>query len=404
MEEKSEKLPHKAESPELEQSSFGLSAFGFKLKIGYDGKRASNNLTGLGNYSRSLIEHLAVQFPENQYHIYTPKKKEAIVHLPLFEKSNVHLELPPEGKSKLFWRSAGIKRQLLADKIELFHGLSHEIPLGVQHTGIKSIVTIHDLIFLRKPQYYKFIDRMIYKFKSKYACANADRIIAISEKTKEDIVELYNINPSKIDVIYQSCDDSFKTLSSTAEKEKIKEKYQLPDNYILNVGTIEARKNLLLVIKALPKITNDSKLVVVGRETTYTALVKKEIESLGLQHRVIFLKNVPFADLPLIYQLADLFVLPSYYEGFGIPIIEALYSNIPVVAATGSCLEEAGGPNSIYVSPDDGNGLANAINKVLTDKELQETMKQKGLQYVQKFNNEIINPQLMDCYLKTMKQ
>ncbi|RZK52787.1 MAG: glycosyltransferase family 1 protein [Pedobacter sp.] len=374
------------------------------MNIGFDGKRAANNLTGLGNYSRSLIEHLALQFPDNQYRIYTPKTKEAIVKLPLFEKSNVHLELPQKGKSKLFWRSTGIKSQLLADKIELFHGLSHEIPVGIQRTGIKSIVTIHDLIFLRKPQYYKFIDKLIYKFKSKYACDNADRIIAISEKTKEDVVELYNINPSKIDVIYQSCDDSFKTLSSTAEKEKIRKKYQLPDNYILNVGTIEARKNLLLIIKALPKIAHECKLVVVGRETDYTLLVKKEIEKLGLQHRVIFLKSVPFTDLPLIYQLADLFVLPSYYEGFGIPIIEALYCNVPVVAATGSCLEEAGGPNSIYVSPDDEIALANSINKVLTDKELQQTMKQKGLEYVQKFNNEIVNPQLMDCYLKTVKQ
>ncbi|TCC87010.1 glycosyltransferase family 1 protein [Pedobacter frigiditerrae] len=404
MKEKSEKLTHKAESPELEQSSFGLSAFGFKLKIGYDGKRAANNLTGLGNYSRSLIEHLAVQFPENQYFIYTPKKKEAIVNLPLFTKLNVYLELPQEGKSKLFWRSISIKKQLLADKIELFHGLSHEIPFGIQHTGIKSIVTMHDLIFLRKPHYYNLIDRLIYKFKSKYACDNADRIIAISEKTKEDIVELYNINPSKIDVIYQSCDDSFKTLSGIAEKEKIQEKYKLSDKFILNVGTIEARKNLLLIIKALPKIDVDFKLVVVGKETAYTALVKKEIENLGLLHRVIFLKKVPFSDLPLIYQLASLFVLPSYYEGFGIPVIEALYSNVPVIAAIGSCLEEAGGPNSIYVSPDNEVDLANAINKVLTDKGLQETMKQKGLEYVQKFNNEIVNKQLMDCYLKTIKQ
>jgi glycosyltransferase involved in cell wall biosynthesis len=374
------------------------------MNIGFDGKRAANNLTGLGNYSRSLIEHLAVQFPENQYYIYTPKKKEAIVSLPLFAKSNVYLELPQEGKSKLFWRSIGIKKQLLADRIRLFHGLSHEIPLGIQHTEIKSIVTIHDLIFLRRPQYYKLIDRLIYKFKSKYACANADRIIAISEKTKEDIVEIYHVNPSKIDVIYQSCDDSFKTLSSTAEKEKIKEKYKLPDKYILNVGTIEARKNLLLVIKSLPKISDDFKLIVVGKETAYTTLVKKEIVNLSLQDRVIFLKNVPFKDLPLIYQLASIFVLPSYYEGFGIPIIEALYSNVPVVAATGSCLEEAGGPNSMYVSPDSKVDLANAINSVLTDKKLQETMKQKGLEYVQKFNNEIVNQQLMDCYLKTMKQ
>lgn len=386
-------------------STFHLSAINLILmNIGFDGKRAANNLTGLGNYSRSLIEHVAKQFPTNQYFIYTPKVKENILTLPLFSKANVYLKQPDKGKSKLFWRSSGIKKQLIEDKIDLFHGLSHEIPLGIQHIGIKSIVTMHDLIFLRKPHYYKLIDRLIYKFKSKYACDKSDRIIAISEKTKEDIVELYNINPSKIDVIYQSCDDSFKTLSSTFEKEKIKKKYKLPDKFILNVGTIEARKNLLLVIKALPKINDDFKLVVVGKETTYTALVKREIENLGLQHRVIFLKNVPFNDLPLIYQLASVFVLPSYYEGFGIPIIEALYSNIPVVAATGSCLEEAGGPNSIYVSPDSEIDLANAINKVLTDEKLQDTMKQKGYEYVQKFDNEIVNQQLMDCYLKTMKQ
>lgn len=386
-------------------STFHLSAINLILmNIGFDGKRAANNLTGLGNYSRSLIEHVAKQFPTNQYFIYTPKVKENILTLPLFSKANVYLKQPDKGKSKLFWRSSGIKKQLIEDKIDLFHGLSHEIPMGIQHIGIKSIVTMHDLIFLRKPHYYKLIDRLIYKFKSKYACDKSDRIIAISEKTKEDIVELYNINPSKIDVIYQSCDDSFKTLSSTFEKEKIKKKYKLPDKFILNVGTIEARKNLLLVIKALPKINDDFKLVVVGKETTYTALVKREIENLGLQHRVIFLKNVPFNDLPLIYQLASVFVLPSYYEGFGIPIIEALYSNIPVVAATGSCLEEAGGPNSIYVSPDSEIDLANAINKVLTDEKLQDTMKQKGYEYVQKFENEIVNQQLMDCYLKTMKQ
>jgi glycosyltransferase involved in cell wall biosynthesis len=375
------------------------------MNIGFDGKRAANNLTGLGNYSRSLIEHLATQFPENQYFVYTPKIKAVIEKLPLFtKKTNVHLALPTEGKSKLFWRSFGIKNQLKKDKIDLFHGLSHEIPLGIKQTGIKSLVTIHDLIFLRKPQYYKLVDRLIYKFKSKYACENADKIIAISEKTKQDITEFYKINPSKIEVIYQSCDDSFKTLSSAAEKEKISRKYNLPTKFILNVGSIEARKNLLLVIKALPKIDENIHLVVIGKETAYTKLVKQEIEKLGLQNRVTFLKNIPFGDLPLIYQLATIFVYPSFYEGFGIPIIEALYSHTPVIAATGSCLEEAGGPNSIYVSPNDDHQLANAINTVLADKELQNEMKHKGLDYVQKFNNDNVNQQLLNCYLKTLKE
>ncbi|MES2448592.1 MAG: glycosyltransferase family 1 protein [Bacteroidota bacterium] len=370
------------------------------MKIGFDGKRAVNNLTGLGNYSRSLIEHLAKGFPQNQYFIYTPKAKEPILKFSLFNLQNIFLKLPQ--KSKFLWRSFGVKYQLLKDKIDLFHGLSYEIPFGLKKTGIKSIVTIHDLIFLRKPQYYQPIDRFIYDYKSKYACINADQIIAISEKTKQDIIELYNISPAKIEVIYQSCDDSFKVAATAAQKEEVKIKYNLPNQYILSVGTIEARKNILAIIKAMPKINSNVKLIIIGKEKPYANKVKLEVENLGLADRVIFLKDIPFKDLPSIYQMASLFVLPSYYEGFGIPIIEALYSEVPVIAATGSCLEEAGGPNSLYVNPDDFEGFAKAINNVLTNVSLQQTMKEKGLQYVQSFNNEVINEHLMACYLKTL--
>jgi glycosyltransferase involved in cell wall biosynthesis len=368
------------------------------MKIGFDGKRAANNLTGLGNYSRSLIEHLAKGFPQNQYFIYTPKAKEPILKFSLFNLQNIFLKLPQ--KSKFLWRSFGVKYQLLKDKIDLFHGLSYEIPFGLKKTGIKSVVTIHDLIFLRKPEYYQPIDRLIYNYKSKYACKNADQIIAISEKTKQDIIELYNISPAKIEVIYQSCDDSFKVAATAAQKEEVKIKYNLPNQYILSVGTIEARKNILAIVKAMPKINADFKLIIIGKEKPYAKIVKQEIEKLGITNRVVFLKDIPFKDLPSIYQMASLFVLPSYYEGFGIPIIEALYSKVPVVAATGSCLEEAGGPDSLYVDPDDFKGFSTAINNVLVNSSLQQAMKEKGLQYVQKFNNEVINEHLMSCYRK----
>lgn len=402
MKKESKKLILKNESSEFVKPGFELSALHFRYRIGYDGKRAANNLTGLGNYSRSLIEHLAIQFPDNLYYIYTPKIKAAIRAFGMFAKQNIQLVLAPKGENKLFWRSSGIKKQLLIDQIDLFHGLSHEIPLGIQKTKIKSIVTIHDLIFLLKPQYYKLIDRFIYKLKSKYACQHADRIIAISEQTKKDIVVQYQIDPSKIDVVYQSCDDSFKMTVTADDKEKVRLKYQLPEKYLLNVGTIEPRKNLLLLIKALPNVNTTYPLVVVGKETAYVELVKQEIEKLGLQHRVLFLKHIPFNDLPAVYQMASLFIYPSHYEGFGIPVIEALYGEVPVIAATGSCLEEAGGPDSIYVSPNQSDELTQAINNVLNNEDLQQTMKQKGLAYVQRFNHDVVSRQLMDCYKKTL--
>lgn len=374
------------------------------MKIGYDGKRAANNLTGLGNYSRSLIENVAKQFANNEYFVYTPTVKKEVSKLPIFANPNTHLELPIAKRNRIFWRSYGIKKQLINDKIEIFHGLSHEVPFRIEKTKIKSVVTIHDLIFLRKPQYYQWIDRVIYKSKSKYACKHVDRIIAISEQTKQDIVELYKINPAKIDVVYQSCNDSFKSLLPDSEKEKVRAKYQLPTQYLLNLGTIEPRKNLILIIKALPSIDPNYPLVVIGKKTAYINFIQKEILKLGLTNRVIFLNDIPLSDLPAIYQMASVFIFPSYYEGFGIPIIEALYGKVPVVAASGSCLEEAGGPDSMYISPDNSEELAKAVNHILSSEELQVKMRQKGINYVQKFNNEVVGTQLMSCYLKTLDQ
>jgi glycosyltransferase involved in cell wall biosynthesis len=366
------------------------------MNIGFDGKRAANNLTGLGNYSRSLISQLAQFFPQNQYLVYTPKVKEVRQIKDFFKLENITAILP--NSSKLLWRSWSIKKQLLADHIDIYHGLSHEIPINIHKTDIASVVTIHDLIFLKFPQYFKLIDRLIYTFKCRYACLHADKIIAISEQTKRDIISFFQIKEDKIEVIYQGCDKSFKIDAEQTLKEQVKHKFDLPEKYILNVGTVETRKNLLVLIKALPAISNKYKLVIVGKETPYKQLVLDEINRLNIKDRVIFLQDVAFNELPAIYQMACLFVYPSLYEGFGIPIIEALYSKVPVVAATGSCLEEAGGPDSHYTNPTDATALSQTINSILENPLVQETMKEKGFQYVQRFNDNLIAAKMMTMY------
>lgn len=373
------------------------------MNIGFDGKRAANNLTGLGNYSRSLIGQLARYFHQNHYFVYSPKLKDHPQIKAFFNIPLISLKLPEPGRPKFLWRSYGVRKQLIRDRIDLFHGLSQEIPLGLRSTGIRSAVTIHDLIYLRYPQYYNPVDRYIYHVKAKYACTNSDRIIAISECTKKDIVELYQIDPSKIEVVYQTCDEAFKQPQDLSFNQNVKDKYQLPDKYILNVGTVEPRKNLRLIIRALKSIDPEYKLVVVGKHQPYAKLVQEEIERLDLQNRVIFLQGLPFSDLPSVYQMASLFIYPSFYEGFGIPIIEALYSLVPVIAATGSCLEEAGGPDSLYIHPEKPEELAYAANRVLKDQALQQQMKQKGLEYLHKFDKHLLAKQMMDCYLKILK-
>jgi len=368
-----------------------------QMKIGYDAKRAFLNNTGLGNYSRWLIKSMAEFYPDNQYFLYTPQVKPNSRLDFLNDFANINTKIPGVKLFTSWWRSRGIVKDLKRDGIEVYHGLSHELPSGIKKSNIRSVVTVHDTIFLRFPQYYGKISRAIYTAKLKYACKVADSIVAISERTKADLVELLNITPEKINVIYQGCDASFKTVCTTEEKQSIRKKYNLPTEFILNVGTIEERKNLWLLINAL-SFESDVKLVVIGRQTPYVDEIKKHLSKYQANNQVIFINNVDFADLPAIYQSARLFVYPSRYEGFGIPVLEAITSGTPVIAAKGSCLEEAGGPDSLYVAPDDHIDLAEKIHQAMTDDELRKNMIAKGKEYSLNFEDDKLAAQLMAVY------
>jgi len=368
------------------------------MKIGYDAKRAFFNNTGLGNYSRWLIKTVAYFHPENSCFLYTPRAKNNPRLGFLAHFTNIYTVIP---ESKLFtswWRSKGIVRDLKRDGIELYHGLSHELPAGIKQSGIPSVVTVHDLIFMRFPKQFGWFNYYIYRAKLKHACRVADKIIAISQKTKDDLIELLQIDPEKIEVIYQGCDVAFDVTQTVAQKVAVKLKYNLPDKYLLSVGTIEQRKNLLLIAKALKDIDKNLPLVVVGKTTRYADEVTAYLAANNLTQRVIILSNVGFDELPAIYQLASVFIYPSRYEGFGIPILEALNCGVPVIAATGSCLEEAGGPGSRYVEPDDAAGLAGEVNKLLASDGLRQAMITSGIAYAANFNDDKLALQLQQLY------
>ncbi len=372
------------------------------MKIGYEAKRAFLNMTGLGNYSRGIIGMMASDYPENEYYLYTPKVRPNKAFEFLSALKQVKTVMPKSGLFTSWWRTKGVVADLKRDGIELYHGLSHELPIGIGDSGIKSVVTIHDLIFMRFPQYFGFVNRKIYAAKIKYACKHADRIIAVSEKTKADLVQLLNVHPEMIEVLYQGCDESFRVKQSEAKLTEVRSKYQLPENYILSVGTIEQRKNLLLLTKALLYLPKDTQLVVVGKQGKYFELVNKYVVEHRLTEQVLFIDNVTFEDLPAIYQQAQLFVYPSRYEGFGIPILEALVSGVPAIGAKGSCLEEAGGPDSLYCDPDDETDLTEKIRLVLDNEELRQKMIGKGKEYSRRFEEKRLAAQLMNLYNKVL--
>lgn len=375
------------------------------MRIAFDGKRAVFNNTGLGNYSRLIIDALSEYYSDNDYLLYAPKMKHNDRLTPIIAKSCVHTVSPHGAFNKTFsslWRVSNITSALKDDKVQLFHGLSNELPLNIASSGIPSIVTIHDLIFLRYPEYYKPIDRKIYNYKFRHACENATRIIAISECTKSDIINYYDIPPTKIDVVYQGCDKSFNCQWSTEQLKDVKRRFNLPDKYILNVGTIESRKNALLIVRSLVNLPNDIHLVIVGRATPYINKINSFIEENALSDRVHFYHQLPFSDLPAFYRLASVFAYPSRFEGFGIPILEALASGTPAIGATGSCLEEAGGDDAIYVNPDSEQEMTHAILTIFDNNEKRAKMIENGLIHASRFNKHSIADNTMAIYNKIL--
>jgi len=371
--------------------------------LGYDAKRLFHNNTGLGNYSRDLVRIISSKMKDSSFFLYNPK----LGNVKKFSLENNMIEKRPISffakKFSALWRRKGIIKQLKNDKVDIFHGLSGEIPSGINKTGIKSIVTVHDLIFLEHPELYKPIDRFIYNLKFKKACQKADLVVSISEHTKKDIIKHYNIGPEKIKVIYQGCHPAVKQTITKQDKHKLQEKLNLPNNFLLNVGTIERRKNQEAIVKALT-LLDDEKLVIVGRKTKYFETIKKIIDNNNLQERVFFLEGLTMDELATLYQMADIFIYPSLYEGFGIPIIESLFSETPVITTSGGVFPEAGGSDSLYVNPHDPQEIAEKVKLLRNNPILREEITNKGKKYASVFMDDYIANQWKEIYTNILKK
>ena len=371
------------------------------ITIGIDAKRIVRNGTGLGSYGRTLVNDLIrLGDADMPLRLYAPDEGRDELRTQIIGDGNVQFCYPeghPSAIRKALWRSHGVVKDLVRDGVQVYHGLSGELPTGIRKAGIKSVVTIHDLIFMRHPEYYHWIDTKIYEWKFRQALREADRIIAISERTRQDILELGGQQyADRIQVIYQSFAPHFSTDISSEEKARVRERYKLPQRFILNVGTIERRKNLALAVEAVELLPQDIHLVAVGRQTSY-------VRDLPHSDRLHLLGGIGNRALAAIYALAEAFVYPSRYEGFGIPIIEAIAAGLPVVACTGSCLEEAGGPYSRYVGPDDVIGMAEAIKMSLRGSRGRQDRIARSREYIRRFEGNDVAAQVAQVYHDLMK-
>lgn len=366
------------------------------MNIGYDGKRAFQNKTGLGNYTRSLITILSQYYPDFNYHLFAPKQT-ALFNTAAF--NNVHAILPKQPFYKKFpaiWRQMGMVNEIKNSGVDIYHGVSNELPGGIEKTDIKTVVTVHDLIFERYPATYHFDERYVHRWKIKRACKIADAIIAISRQTKEDLVNLYGVNPDKIAICYQSCNPIFENQISPEEKRLVKKRYDLPDQYFLFVSSIAPRKNLIAICRAMVLLKGkiNIPLVVIGDGKKEKAEVKALMLANGMANQLILLNELRIskesafttaADFPAIYQQALALVYPSIFEGFGLPVLEALWSGLPVISSNTSSLPEVAEDAALYFAPNDYEMLAQHMLNVASNKNLVKKLRNKGFQQAQHF-------------------
>lgn len=347
------------------------------MKIGFDAKRYYHNNTGLGNYSRTLVGDLQSFFPENEYKLYDAKS---------------------------FERTFRLGGRAYNDGCQLFHGLSNELPFDIK---IPSIVTIHDVCWRTFPEMYHFFDRKMYDWKYGKSCLKADKVVAISESTKRDIMRIYGVREEKIEVIYQPVARNYYTpLPHVEAKSTVKEQLpSLPDDFILYVGSINKRKNLLSVVKALEVIPTDQRplLLAVGNGHEYRREVEEYISAHGLGKYVTIVNSInDNSILQSLYSEAMAFVYPSFYEGFGLPVVEAALQHTPVITSTVSSLPEAAGQDACLIDPnrnDAVEAIAHHIQHLITDETFHDEVATKMERYAREmFTPEVLTKKMMALY------
>jgi glycosyltransferase involved in cell wall biosynthesis len=350
------------------------------MKIGFDAKRLFHNNTGLGVYSRLLVRGMKELATDGQFLLFA-KDSSSSAYYPDFS------DFPIIQSSQILWRSWGMTRHIQQNRCQIFHGLSNELPIGLKNTKIKSLVTIHDVIFKRDPALYPWIDRTIYDLKWKHSTATSDVIIAVSQNTKSDLCYYYGVDEDKIQVIYPPV----RAASTIQDASGIKSRYKLPEKFYLSVGALSRRKNIISILKGMHITKPDLRipLVIIGSGPEKQSL-QQFIDDKKLGDLIYFLGHVTDEELLLFYLAAHALIYPSFYEGFGIPIVEALMSRTPVIASKTSSMPEAAGAGGLLIDPKDPEEIAEAMQRLLEDDTFYDRISTEGNLYAQQFRTDVI--------------
>lgn len=337
-------------------------------------KQAGYRQTGVSRYIRRLIEALPAELSHDELVMYAGRGAEPVGRGERWRRSLWPVDDP---LARVAWEIVGLPLAARRDHLDLFHGTVNALP---RRLPVRSVVTIHDLAFLRWPEQTTARRRRYLSRATAAAARQASRIIAVSDATKADIVALLDVDPAKIAVTHLGVDERFRP-ASEARIQAVRDVYSISDPFVLSVGTIEPRKNLPALLQAFARIQHEipHRLVLAGPEGWKTSEFHDAVQGANLGGRLQLLGFVDERDLPALYSAAGLFVFPSLYEGFGLPVLEAIACGTPVVASNVSSLPEVAGDAALMVAPADIEGLGAAMLNALTDDPLRARLIRDGL-------------------------
>jgi glycosyltransferase involved in cell wall biosynthesis len=351
---------------------------------------------GINWYIQNLLSHLPEADPQVDYTVFLGERRYPGVDGIDLQVSRLPTRRPPV---RILWEQGVQPWSVRKAGLDLIHGTAFVGPLL---SACPLVVTVHDLSFLFYPQSFRAMNRIYLRLFTQHSVHQAKRIIAVSESTKRDLIQQYGLSPAKVDVVHNGVDPGFQPLP-TAQIAAFRAKRGLPDRFILFVGTLEPRKNVVRLIEAYARLpeTRPPLLLIGGRGWLYDEVFAR-VEALGLGDEVSFVGFVPAEDLPLWYNSASLFVYPSLYEGFGLPPLEAMACGTPVVVSTASSLPEVVGPAGLLADPESSEALAQAMEQILADSDLREEMQNAGTARAGGFSWQRTAAGTVDSYRQTL--
>lgn len=356
------------------------------MKIAIDARSLEeSSRTGVARYLSNILREMAQLEPENDYLLFFQNKKadDAMLSQKCFHSQLVNVPFPP--RKKVPWEQIWFPRYLKRTDADILFSPSYSTPL---FSPIRTVVTIHDITYEVNPKWFHPKERFKMRVLTRAAARRADHIIAVSEATKKDLINYYKISPEEISVIYEASSEEFKHLN--VDKVKVREKYKLKRDFFLYVGSFFTRRNIPLLIKAfryvLEEIPN-TELLLIGQDRSHPPLeLNKLLAGNRLEEKVKWLEYVPEADLVSLYNLTTAFIYPSSYEGFGLPVLEAMSCGTPVITSNCSSLLEVVGDSGILVDPQDVKALTSAMLEILRNGSLQKDLASRGIKRAKQFS------------------